>query len=104
MCLLGRQKREDIRAVIITGEASAASVAELAATAVRTTGTKTFRALTDFNHQKSWHTENCSLGSDDPGLLGVFRSSDSNRIPDDEYWAEQKAKEALTPSERTESL
>jgi hypothetical protein len=46
--VLPGRKRENIRAVIMTGEASAASVAELAATAVRAIGTKAVRALAEF--------------------------------------------------------
>ncbi|KAH7081131.1 hypothetical protein BKA63DRAFT_599519 [Paraphoma chrysanthemicola] len=46
--VLPGRKRENIRAVIITGEASAARVAEVAAAAVRTIGTKEVRALTNF--------------------------------------------------------
>jgi hypothetical protein len=92
---LPNHRAEDVRAVVIMGEASSAAVEELATAALAAVGTNEVKLMTQFHH-----TEVVAHGAavfsrivqEDPGSFSG--PSDHLVIPDEEYWAEEEARAA----------
>jgi hypothetical protein len=94
------------------GEASSTAVEELATTALEAVGTDEVKLMKQFHH-----TEVVAHGAavfskivqEDPGIFGAtvfsrivqgnpvsFSGLSTNRVPDEEYWAEEEARGRLT--------
>ncbi|KAH3999425.1 hypothetical protein HBH98_087720 [Parastagonospora nodorum] len=90
--VLPEHKREDIRAIIIAGEASAAAVKELGDAALEVVGTEEVKLLTDFEpsevvaHGAAVFSR---LTQEHPEHFGT---TTGNIIPDDKEWAEMQAR------------
>ncbi|KAH7407043.1 hypothetical protein DE146DRAFT_607170 [Phaeosphaeria sp. MPI-PUGE-AT-0046c] len=101
--VLSRYKREDIRAIIISGEASATCAEELGKAALNAVGTEEVKLMKNFEPSKVVAHGAAVFARLTEEHPEDFMTHSGNIVPDDEaYWAEVAARRAREEAEHNE--
>lgn len=100
--VLVRNNREDIRAIVIMGEASKTGTEQLGKIALDAVGTEAVKLMTDFEPSEVVAHGAAVFARLTQEHPEHFISKSTNRVPDDAYWADVAARKARESAEHSE--
>ncbi|KAH7384460.1 hypothetical protein BKA66DRAFT_462239 [Pyrenochaeta sp. MPI-SDFR-AT-0127] len=100
--VLPQHKRENIRAIVITGEASTEAITELGIAALNAVGTGVVKLLTEIKPSEVVAHGAAVWARMTQHHPEHFKTHTGNKIPDEQYWAEEEARKAGRSDEHSE--
>jgi hypothetical protein len=100
--VLSSRKREDIRAIVIAGEASASAIAELTAITRDVVGTDVVKVMNDIDPSEVAAHGAAAIARWTQRIDGRTLATTGNMLPDEKYWAEEEAHKQAKAREHEE--